>query len=145
MTEKFTERTAGIWIPLVFYVVGGVYMLAFWGVYDRTAIHLTVLGAVSLIIAVALFSTSRWGFLLGLFTFPLMFAEFLYSLLWSVDLVGWNPNPQTTVFQASMILYLVFLTFSLMLLIDKRNVLKGDRLLDRLNRPATSVETAKTK
>ena len=80
MTEKFTERTAGIWLPLVFYIVGGVYMLAFWGVFDRTAFHLTVFGVVSIIIAVALFSTSRWAFLLGLFTFPLFFTEFHDSL-----------------------------------------------------------------
>ena len=142
LTEKFTERTAGIWLPLVFYVAGGVYMLAFWGVFDRTAYYLTVFGVVSIIIAVALFSTSRWAFLLGLFTFPLLFTEFLYSLLWSVNLVGWNPNPQTAAFQASMIIYLVFLTISLILLIDKRNTLKSDRILDRLNRPAASPESS---
>lgn len=142
MTEKFTERTAGIWLPLVFYVAGGVYMLAFWGVFDRTSYYLTVFGVVSIIIAVALFSTSRWAFLLGLFTFPLMFTEFLYSLLWSVNLEGWNPNPQTAAFQASMIIYLVFLTISLILLIDKRNTLKSDRILDLLNRPAASPESS---
>lgn len=142
MTEKFTERTAGIWLPLVFYIVGGVYMLAFWGVFDRTAFHLTVFGVVSIIIAVALFSTSRWAFLLGLFTFPLFFTEFLYALLWSVNLVGWNPNLQTAAFQASMIVYLIFLTLSLILLIDKRNTLKSDRILDRLNRPAAGPENS---
>ena len=142
MTEKFTERTAGIWLPLVFYVAGGVYMLAFWGVFDRTAYYLTVFGVVSIIIAVALFSTSRWAFLLGLFTFPLMLTEFLYSLLWSVNLVGWNPNLQNAAFQASMIIYLIFLTISLILLIDKRNTLKSDRILDLLNRPAASPESS---
>jgi len=142
LTEKFTERTAGIWLPLVFYIVGGVYMLAFWGVFDRTAFHLTVFGVVSIIIAVALFSTSRWAFLLGLFTFPLFFTEFLYALLWSVNLVGWNPNLQTAAFQASMIVYLIFLTLSLILLIDKRNTLKSDRILDRLNRPAAGPENS---
>jgi hypothetical protein len=142
LTEKFTERTAGIWFPLVFYVAGGVYLLAFWSVFDRTAFHLTVLGVVSIIIAAALFSISRWAFLLGLFSFPLLFAEFLYSLIWSVNLVGWNPNPQTAAFQGSMIVYLVFLTLSLILLIDKRNTLKSDRILDRLKRPVASPESS---
>ncbi len=120
-------------------------MLAFWGVFDRTAFHLTVLGAVSIVIAVALFATSRWAFFLGLFTFPLLFIEFLYSLLTSVNLVGWNPNLQTAAFQASMIVYLVFLTLSLILLIDKRNTLKSDRILDLLNRPAAAPESSKSK
>jgi len=145
LTEKFTERTAGIWLPLAFYVAGGVYMLAFWGVFDRTAFQLTALGAVSIIIAVALFLTSRWAFFLGLFTFPLLFTEFVYSLLWSVNLVGWRSNFQTTAFQASMIVYLVFLTISLILLIDKRNTLKSDRILDLLNRPAVESESSKSK
>jgi hypothetical protein len=140
LTEKFTERTAGVWFPLVFYVVGGVYMLAFWGVLDRTAFHLSVLGAVSIIIAVALYATSRWAFWLGLFTFPLFFAEFLYALLATLNLEGWMASPQTSAFQASMIAYLLFLTLSLILLIDKRNTLKGDRVLDKLKRTAPSSE-----
>jgi hypothetical protein len=138
LTEKFAERTAGIWIPTIFYIVSGVYMLAFWGIFDRTAFHLTVLGAVSIVIAAALYSTSRWAFWLGLFTFPLLFAEFLYALLTSVNFVGWSPNPQTAALQASMIAFLVFLTLSLVLLIDRRNTLKSDRILDLLKRPAAS-------
>jgi hypothetical protein len=41
-----------------------------------------------------------------------------------------------------MIIYLVFLTISLILLIDKRNTLKSDRILDRLNRPAAGPESS---
>jgi hypothetical protein len=142
LTEKFTERTAGIWVPIIFYVAGGVYMLAFWSIFDRTAFHLTVLGAVSIIVAVALYSTSRWAFWIGLFTFPLLFAEFLFALLTSVNLVGWTPNPQTAAFQASMMVYLLFLTLSLILLIDKRNTLKSDRILDRLKKPSAAPESS---
>lgn len=120
-------------------------MLAFWGIFDRTAFHLTALGAISIVIAVALYSTSRWAFWLGLFTFPLLFVEFLYALLASVNLVGWNANPQTTAFQASMIVYLLFLTLSLVLLIDKRNTLRSDRILDRIKRPAAPEDTTKSK
>ena len=142
MTEKFTERTAGIWLPLVFYVAGGAYMLGFWAVYSRSAYHLVSLGVLSIVIAVALYLMSRWAFWLGLFTFPLFFAEFLYALLESVNFAGLEPNPQTTAFHASLIVYLVFLTLSLILLIDKRNTLKGDRLLDRLNRPVAAPESS---
>jgi hypothetical protein len=34
-----------------------------------------------------------------------------------------------------MVVYLVFLTLSLLLLIDRRNALKSDRVLDMLHKP----------
>jgi len=142
LKEKLTERTAGIWLPLAFYAAGGAYLLAFWALYATNAYHLIALGALSIAIAAALYSMSRWAFWLGLFTFPLMFVEFLYALLGSVNLVGWNPNPPTAVFHGSMIIYLLFLSLSMILLIDKRNTLKGDRILDRLNRPVAAPETS---
>jgi hypothetical protein len=140
MTEKFMERTAGIWLPLVFYAVGAAYMFAFWGIFDRMAYHLTVLGAVSIVVALALYLLSRWAFLIGLFTFPLFFAEFVYALSASVGFAGWNPNVPTALLNASFVVYLIFLTFSLILLIDKRNTLKSDRVLDRLRGPVRSAE-----
>lgn len=139
MAEKFTERTAGIWLPLIFYAVGGGYILAFWGLFDRTAYHLTILGALSIIIAVALYLLSKWAYWLGLFTFPLLFADFVYALEFSVNVVGWYPDISNALFQTSMIVYLVFLVFSLVLLIDKRNVLKNDRILDILGKPLSSM------
>jgi hypothetical protein len=145
LTQEFAERTAGIWLPTIFYAVGGVYMLTFWGTFGMTAFHLAALGAISIVIAVALYSTSRWAFWLGLFTFPLLFAEFLYALLASVNMVGWYANIPTAAFQASMIVYLLFLSLSLVLLIDKRNTLKSDRILDRLKRPATPESSTKSK
>ncbi len=143
MTEEFNERTAGIWLPLTFYAAGGAYMLAFWGLLARSAYQLMILGGLSLVIAAALYSMSRWAFWLGLLSFPLLFVEFLYALLGSVNFAGWYPDNQTAAFHASMIVYLVFLTVSLILLIDKRNTLKGDRVLDLLNRPAAAPDSSK--
>ncbi len=142
MTEEFSERTAGIWLPLVFYAAGGTYLLVFGGVLASNAYPLIALGVVSVAIAVALYMMTRWAFWLGLFTFPLFFAEFAYALIASVNFVGWNPNPQTAAFQASMVVYLVFLSLSMILLVDKRNTLKGDRILDRLNRPIAAPESS---
>jgi hypothetical protein len=136
LAEKFAERTAGIWVPLVFYAAGGVYMLTFWAVFSQAAYHLILLGIASIIIALALYETSRWAYWLGLFTFPLMFVELLYALVASVNLAGWGPNVQVAAFNGSMIAYLVFLTLSLILLIDRRNVLKSDRILDMLKSTA---------
>ncbi len=100
-------------------------MLAFWSIFDRFAFHLAVLGALSLMIAIALFSLSRWAFWVGLATFPIFFVEFVYALIASVNFVGWNPDILTALFNASLVVYLMFLVFSLLLLIDKRNTLRS--------------------
>ncbi|HYB83687.1 MAG TPA: hypothetical protein VED86_00025 [archaeon] len=132
MSESFTERTAAIWIPTVFYAVGGVYILAFWAIFGLSAYHLLALGIASILTAVLLFSLSKWAYWIGLFTFPLLFVEFLYALMFSVNIAGWDPNIPVTIFNASMVAYLVLLCFSFLLLLDRRNTLKGDRLMDKL-------------
>ena len=136
MSETFAERTAGIWFPLVFYAVGGVYLLAFWALYGLTAYHLLALGIVSLLIAVALYALSRWAFWLGLFTFPLLLVEVVFALNFSVSVMGWYPNIPTAIFNASMVAYVVFLCIAFLFLVDKRNTLKTDRVMDKL-RPST--------
>jgi len=143
LAEKFTERTAGIWVPLVFYAVGGAYMLAFWGLFERAAYHLLILGGISIIIAIALYFLSRWAYWLGIFTYPLLFALFAYALTFSVNVVGWDPNIPNAALNASMVIYLIFLALSFLLLIDKRNTLKSDRILDILHRPLAAPSSDK--
>jgi hypothetical protein len=142
MTESFVERTAGIWLTLVFYAAGGVYMLAFWGIFARAAYHLLLFGVLSILISAALYLLSRWAFWVGLITFPLFFVEFIYALNASVNLAGWDPNAPTATFNVSMIVYLVFLCFSFLLLIDRRSVLKSDRFMDRLRIAPASASTS---
>jgi len=112
-------------------------MLAFWGIFDPGAYLLAVLGAISLVIGVALFMLSRWAFWIGVFTFPLYLVEFIYSVVASVNLVGWFPDTLTGLFQSSMIVYAIFLCFSFVLLLDRRNSLKNDRIIESLNRVLT--------
>jgi len=140
LSETFAERTAGIWFPLVFYAVGGVYLLAFWALYGLTAYHLLVLGIASIVIAAALYSLSKWAYWLGLFTFPLLLVEFIFALNFSVSVVGWYPNIPTAIFNASMVAYLVFLCFSFLFLVDKRNTLKTDRVMDKIRPSAPAPE-----
>jgi len=143
MSNNFNERSAGVWFALVFYVIGGVYMLTFWGVFDTAAYGLAALGAISVVIGVSLFMLSRWGFWIGLFTFPLYLVEFIYAAVSSVNLVGWFPDAVTGIFQSSMIIYLIFLCFSFILLLDRRNSLKNDRILDSLSRVITASRSEK--
>jgi hypothetical protein len=125
---------------LIFYAVGGIYLLAFWALYSLTAYHLLALGVASLVISIALYSLSRWAYWLGLFTFPLLLVEFIYALDFSVNIVGWYPNIPTALFNASMVTYIIFLFFSILFLIDKRNTLKTDRILDKLRSSAPAPE-----
>lgn len=138
------ERTAGVWVALVIYVLGGVYMLAFWA-FDLTAYYLGLLGIVSLLIGVALFRVSRWAWWLGLFSFPIYLVEVAYALLTSVNFVGWYPDLATGAFNASMIVYLVFLCLGFLLLIDRRNVLRSDNILDFLSKPLSSKSATSAK
>ena len=137
MANNFNERSPGVWFALAFYMIGGVYMLAFWGVFDPATYSLAALGAISVVISISLFMLSRWGFWIGLFTFPLYLVDFVYALVSSVNLVGWFPDAVTSIFQSSMILYLIFLCFSFLLLLDRRNTLKNDRTLELFSRTAS--------
>jgi hypothetical protein len=133
MSESFTERTAGIWIPTVLYAIGGIYILVFWAIFSLSAYHLLALGIASIMVAVLLFSLSKWAYWVGLFTFPLLIVEFVYSLTFSVNVAGWDPNATVATFNASMVAYLVLLCLSFLLLLDRRNALKSDRFMDRLS------------
>jgi len=144
LSEAVGERSAGIWVALVIYVLGGGYLLGFWSLLDRAAYHLAILGIVSVVIAVALLRLSRWASWLGLFTFPLCLVDVAYALLASVNFVGWNPNTQTLAFNASMVIYLVFLCFGFLLLIDRRSVLRSDAILDILSKFSTAKTSAGT-
>ena len=145
MTESFTERTAGIWIPTVFYAVGGIYILAFWAVFSLSAYHLLVLGIASLVVAVLLFTLSKWAYWIGLFTFPLLLVEFVLALIFSVNVVGWDPNPSVAAFNGTMVAYLILLCFSFLLLVDRRNALKSDRVMDKLRSVVARAETSSEK
>ena len=132
MTESFTERTAGIWVPMVFYAAGGIYILAFWAVFSLSAFHLLALGIASILVAILLYSLSKWAYWIGLFTFPLLIVEFLYALTFSVNIAGWAPNPLVAVFNGSMVAYLLLLCLSFLLLLDRRNTLRSDTFMDKL-------------
>ena len=144
MTESFTERTAGIWVPMIFYAAGGIYILAFWAIFSLSAYHLLALGIASLLVAALLFMLSKWAYWIGLFTFPLLALEFVEALIFSVNIAGWDPNIPVAVFNGSMVVYLVLLCFSFLLLIDRRNALRSDRFMDRLRGASLPTEKGKT-
>jgi uncharacterized membrane protein (DUF2068 family) len=119
-------------------------MLAFWAL-DQTAYYLALFGVISLLTGVALFRVSRWAWWLGLFSFPIYFVEVAYALLTSVNFVGWYPDLPTGAFHASMIVYLFLLCLGFLLLIDRRNALRSDNILDFLSKPLSSKSSTSAK
>jgi len=120
-------------------------MLAVGGIFARAAYFLIALGVVSLLISVTLYFMSRWAYILGLFTFPLLLIEFLYALNTNVNFQGWYPNIKIGLLNASLIGYVILLVFSFLLLIDKRNALKSDRILDLVRGPVQPADKSEKK
>ena len=102
----------------------GVYGLAFSALYDRGLIPLIALSVVSLATGVGVLLGRRFAFWLKLLLFPLGIVEAIATLFYSVTLSGWYSNNLVAAFNASLVLYAVGLTVSLLLVIDKRNQLK---------------------
>jgi len=138
VSDSVDERSAGVWVALVVYAVEGVYMLGFWALFDQAVYLLALLGITSVIVAGALFKMSRWAWWLGLFTFPLLLIDLAYALFASVSFVGWYPDALTALFHGSMIVCLVFLCLAFLLMVDRRNVLRSDRVLDLLDKPSSA-------
>jgi hypothetical protein len=113
-------------------------------VFSLSAYHLLALGVASVLVAVSLFTLSKWAYWIGLFTFPLLFIEFVYALMYSVNIAGWYPDPLVAAFNASMVAYLVLLCFSFILLLDRRNALKSDRFMDKLGSSISPRQKEKT-
>lgn len=139
MSEPVRERSAGVWVALVIYALCGGYLLGFWGILDRAAYHLAILGVISVGIAIFLFRLSRWAYWLGLFTFPLCLLDVGLALKTSINFAGWYPNLQNLTFNSSMVLYMILLCFGFLLLLDRRSVLRSDALLDGLSKLATKT------
>lgn len=80
-----------------------------------------------------------------MFSFPIFFVDVAYALLTSVNFMGWYPDLTTGLFHASIIAYLVMICLGFLLLVDRRNVLRSDRILDLLNKSFSSKPTVTDK
>jgi hypothetical protein len=120
------ERThaTGLIVASAIFFVLGVYGLVFSALYDMGLIPLIALSVVSLATGIGVLLGRRFGLWLTLLLFPLGIVEAIATLFYSVTLSGWYSNDVVAAFNASLVLYAVGLSISLLLVIDKRSQLK---------------------
>ena len=118
-----THATGLVVASAIFILLGG-YGLAFSALYEQPLVPLIVLSFASVATGLGLLFERRFALWLSLLIFPLGIVQALATLLYSVEMSGWDPSDTVAAFNASLILYIVGLVVSLVLVIDKRSQLK---------------------
>ena len=98
--------------------------MVFSFLYDLTLIPLVALSVVAILAGVGVLLGRRFGLWISLLLFPLAMVMVISTLFYSMTVSGWLTSDIVTVFQASLILYVVGLVVSLLLVIDRRSQLK---------------------
>lgn len=122
------ERThaVGLLVASGIFIALGVYGLVFSALYDPGLVPLVALSLVSIAAGLGALFGRRFALWLALLLFPVGIVEALATLQYSVIISGWysSVNYSTTVFNVSLIMYMVGLILSLLLVVDKRSELK---------------------
>ena len=92
--------------------------------YDLTLMPLIALSIVAILAGVGVLLGRRFGLWISLLLFPLAMVMAISTLFYSMTVSGWLTSDIVTVFQTSLILYVVGLVVSLLLVIDRRSQLK---------------------
>ncbi|GEM_PF-3228213 len=124
--EGSIERThaTGLLVASAIFILLGVYGLAFSAIYDVGLIPLLILSLASVVTGLGVFLGRRFALWLSLLLFPLAIVETLSTLFYSVTMSGWYSSDMVTLFNASLIMYVIGLVVALLLVIDKRSELK---------------------
>ncbi len=117
-------RAPGLLVASAIFLVLGAYGLVFSFLYDLTLMPLIALSVVALLAGVGVLLGRRFGLWISLLLFPLATVMAISTLFYSMTVSGWLTSDIVTVFQVSLILYVVGLVVSLLLVIDRRSRLK---------------------
>jgi len=120
------ERThaTGLLVASAIFIALGVYGLVFSALYDLGLIPLIALSLASIAAGLGALLGRRFTLWLALVLFPLGVVQALSTLSYSITLSGWYTNEAVAAFNASLILYIVGLTLSVLLVLDRRSQLK---------------------
>ncbi len=127
MTAKETkrsDRSFGVWFSSVFYILVGIYIVAFPILYERFLFPLYFIAGACLIAGVGIFLMSRWALWLAVIAIPAMVTTFGSALFYSVSNFGFNPDWGTGLFNMINALYLAFTAVALLFVLDKRKEFK---------------------
>jgi hypothetical protein len=135
-------RPIGLKISVVVFLLAAAYNIAFPALFDPSLFPLILIGALCLVNGISLFLQRKLGLYLTLLLFPIMLLQGSYTLFAVVNSVGWDPNPQTAAFNASLIAYSLITLLAFLLVLDKRAELRPMAIsLPSLGRSLSKSET----
>lgn len=117
-------RPIGLKISVVVFLLAAAYNIIFPALFDPSLFPLIIIGALCAVNGIGLFLQRKLGLYLTLLLFPIMLLQGSYTLSAVVNSVGWNPNPQTAAFNASLIAYVLITLLAFLLVVDKRAELR---------------------
>jgi len=117
-------KSLSIWFSAIYYLLAGVYALAFPVIFDLRLVPLEILGALCLVSSFGILRMKRWAIWLGLALAPLVFVTGLVSFEASAGFAGFNPNTPTMLFHLSLIFCAIFSIPSFILILGKRRQFK---------------------
>lgn len=122
MTDVNWKVNAGLMVVMAHGVFGVINLVVFV-LSGASMLHMGVLGAVSLVIGVGLFTRRPWFLWLAIALAPLTLAIGVSSLYASIGFFGFNPNQQGLLFNLGLIAYSTTALLLFFYLISKRKTL----------------------
>ena len=122
MTDVNWKVNAGLMVVMAHGVFGVINLVVFV-LSGASMLHMGVLGAVSLVVGVGLFTRRPWFLWLAIAFAPLTLAIGVSTLYASLGFFGFNPNQQGLLLNIGLIAYSAAALLLLFYLISKRRTL----------------------
>jgi hypothetical protein len=111
-------------VAAILYIILGVYTLAFPVLYDPSLFPLYIIGILSILSGLGTVLLKKWALWISVPLFPVMLLLSIVTLSYSVTVVGFYPDWETTLFHISLIIYLILTILGFLQVVDKRRELK---------------------
>ena len=118
------QGSTGLRVASIFYILLGIYTLAFPVAFDPSAYPFYIIGVLSIIAGAGAMFVKKWGLWIGVLLFPVMLVLSIVTLYYSASVVGFYPDWQTILFHLSLIGYLVLAVLAFLLIVDKKREFK---------------------
>ena len=118
------QGPTGLRIAAVFYIILGIYALAFPVMYDLSLYPMYIIGVLSILCGAGVLLLKKWGLWISAVLFPVMLMLSMVTLYYSASVGGFYPDWERALFNVSLILYLVLAALGFLLVADKRRELK---------------------
>jgi hypothetical protein len=110
--------------PALIYLIIGLFDLFYSISYNENLIPIEVISLLCIFAGFGILFRNYWAFILALIIFPLLLTIKVSALSYSMSIVGFNPNVQTLLFHAFLIIITLMLIFSFLHLLTLRREFK---------------------